>query len=283
MIGAGNYSLALRPNESFVGDPSCGVRSFDGEYGSLRRYHRYSTQGTAGKAECDTRRVPPEHLARPISQACTGSEKHFAHKHCGLCKSLEHRTCGWEERGAEKGAILAKMNMPASSEVGLVAATIGAARGNGKEEWDSDYGALFRTSRTQAEMTAYMKAPAGKTVEVADETILPVVGSGTVEVDLDQPGTTTKPVKMVSVAYEPGYSRNLLSTRKAMDQWGKPLVYCETKAALGFPGEESLVLKFCPRKGLFYAAGVRRTLSQEAALGLSARTPEAIILKATDQ
>ena len=37
-----------------------------------RRYHWYSTQGTAGKAECDTRRVSPEHLARPISQACTG-------------------------------------------------------------------------------------------------------------------------------------------------------------------------------------------------------------------
>ena len=27
---------------------------------------------TVGKAECDTRRVPPEHLARPISQVCTG-------------------------------------------------------------------------------------------------------------------------------------------------------------------------------------------------------------------
>ena len=72
IISEGNYCLASRPNESFVGDPSCGVRSFDGEYGSLRRYHRYSTQGTAGKAECDTRRVPPEHLARSISQACTG-------------------------------------------------------------------------------------------------------------------------------------------------------------------------------------------------------------------
>ena len=67
-----NYGLASRPNESFVGDPSCVVRSFDGEFGFLRRYHRCSTQGTAGKAECDTRRVPPEHLARPISQACTG-------------------------------------------------------------------------------------------------------------------------------------------------------------------------------------------------------------------
>ena len=35
-----------------------------------------------------------------------GSEEHFAHKHCGLCRSLEHRTRDCEERGAEKGAIL---------------------------------------------------------------------------------------------------------------------------------------------------------------------------------
>ena len=72
IVGAGNNGLTSRPNESFVGGSSCVVPSFDGEFGSLRRYHRYSTQGTAGKAECDTRRVSPEHLARPISQACTG-------------------------------------------------------------------------------------------------------------------------------------------------------------------------------------------------------------------
>ena len=67
IIGAGNNGLTSRPNESFVGGSSCVVRSFDGEFGSLRRYHRYGTQGTAGKAECDTWRVSPEHLARPIS------------------------------------------------------------------------------------------------------------------------------------------------------------------------------------------------------------------------
>ena len=38
------------------------------------------------------------------------------------------------------------------------------------------------------------------------------------EVDLDQSGTSTKPVKMVSVAYVPGRSQNLLSTRKAVKQ-----------------------------------------------------------------
>ena len=67
-----------------------------------------------------------------------------------------------------------------------------------KEEWDSDSGA-----------SAYKKAPAGTTVEVPDGTILPVDGFGRVEVDLDQPGTTTKPAKMVSVGYMPGLSRNL--------------------------------------------------------------------------
>ena len=37
-----------------------------------------------------------------------GSEEHLAHRQCGLCKSLEHRTRNCEERGAEKGAMLAK-------------------------------------------------------------------------------------------------------------------------------------------------------------------------------
>ena len=96
--------------------------------------------------------------------------------------------------------------MPANAEVGLIAATAGAARGDGKEEWDSDSRESFNMSHTQARMTAYKKAPTGTTVEVADGTILPVDGFGTVEVGLDQPGTTTKPVKMVSVAYGPGLS-----------------------------------------------------------------------------
>ena len=100
-------------------------------------------------------------------------------------------------------------------------------------------------------MTAYKKVPAGTTVETADGTILPVDGFGTVEVDLDQPGSTTKPVKIISVMYVPGLSQNLLSTCKAVKQW----------TVLGFSGEESLALNFCLRKGLTSATGVRRTPS----------------------
>ena len=68
--------------------------------------------------------------------------------------------------------------------------------------------------------------------------------------DLDQPGHTTKMVKMDDVAYVLGFSRNLLSTIKAVEQWGKPLIYFRNEAVLRFPGEESLVFKFCPRKVL---------------------------------
>ena len=57
--------------------------------------------------------------------------------------------------------MLAKINVPANAEVGLVAATTGVARGDGKEEWDSDSGLSFHMFHTQAEMTAYKKAPAG--------------------------------------------------------------------------------------------------------------------------
>ena len=145
-----------------------------------------------------------------------GSEEHLAHRHCGLCKSLEHRTRDCEERGAEEGAMLAKLTVPAVPEVRAVAAMVGTARGDRKEEWESDSGATFHMSHTRAGMSAYKKASPGTNVEIADGNILPVDGFGRIEVDLDQPGHTTKMVKMDDVAYVPGLSRNLLSTVKAV-------------------------------------------------------------------
>ena len=62
------------------------------------------------------------------------SEEHLAHRHCGLCKSFEHRTRDCKERGAAKGAILAKLTVPAVPEVRAVAAMVGAAHGDRKEE-----------------------------------------------------------------------------------------------------------------------------------------------------
>ena len=168
-----------------------------------------------------------------------------------MCRSLEHRTRDCEERRAEKGAILAKIDVTANAEVGLVSAMTGAAREDGKEEWYSGSGTSFPMSHTQAEMTAYTKAPVRKTVEVADRTILPIDGFGTVEVDLDQPDTTTKPVEIVLVAYVPGLSRSLLSTREAVEQWGKPLVYYETRLFWGSRGRSRLFLTSAPTRDCF--------------------------------
>ena len=195
-----------------------------------------------------------------------GSEENLAHRHCGLCKSLEHRTRDCEEHGAEKGAMLAKLTVPVVPEVRAVAAMVGAARSDRKEEWESDSGATFHMSHTRAGMSAYKKASPGTNVEIADGNILPVDGFGRIEVDLDQPGHTTKMVKMDDVAYVPGLSRNLLSTVKAVEQLGKPLIYYRNKAVLGFPGEESLVFKFFSRRGLSSATGARRIPRQEVAL-----------------
>ena len=147
-----------------------------------------------------------------------GSEEHLAHRHCGLCKSLELRTRSCEERGAEKGAMLAKLTVPVVPEVRAVAAMVEAARSDRKEEWESDSGATFHMSHTRAGMSAYKKASPGTNVEIADGNILPVGGFGRIKVDLDQPGRTTKMVKMDDVAYVPGLSRNLLSTVKAVEQ-----------------------------------------------------------------
>ena len=194
------------------------------------------------------------------------SEEHLAHRHCGLCKSLEHRTRDCEERGAEKGAMLAKLTVPVVPEVRTVAAMVGAARSNRKEKWESDSGATFHMSHTRAGMSAYKKASPGTNVEIADGNILPVDGLGGIEMILDQPGHTTKMVKTDDVAYLPGLSPNLLSTVKAVEQWGKPLIHNRNKAILGFPGEESFVFKLCPRRGLFSATGSRRIPTQEVAL-----------------
>ena len=136
-----------------------------------------------------------------------------------------------------------------------MAAMVGAARSDRKEEWESDSGATFHMSHTRAGMSAYKKASPGTNVEIADSNILPVDGIGRIEVNLDQPRHTTKMVKMDDVAYVPRLSRNLLSTVKAVEQWGKPLICYRDKVVLGFPEEESLVFKFCPRKGLFSATG----------------------------
>ena len=79
-----------------------------------------------------------------------GNEEHLAHRYCGLYKSLEHRTRDCEERGAEKGAMLAKLTVPAVPEVRAVAAMVEAARGSRKERNGNRIMAPHSTCRTPA-------------------------------------------------------------------------------------------------------------------------------------
>ena len=123
--------------------------------------------------------------------------------------------------------------------------------------------------RTRARMTAYKKASPGMTVGVTGRNILPVDGFGTIEMNLDQPGNTTKLARIGAVVCVPWLSMNLLSTLKAAEQWGKPLIYYKTKAILRFPGEKSRVFNLCPRKGLYSATGVRGIPGQVVALEAS--------------
>ena len=95
---------------------------------------------------------------------------------------------------------------------------VGAARGDRKKEWESDSSATFHMSHTRAGMFSYKKASPRTNVEIVDGNILQVDGFGRIEVDLDQPGHTTKMVKMGDVAYVPGFSWDLLSTIKSVEQ-----------------------------------------------------------------
>ena len=217
---------------------------FDGNcFNRGKKGHRAGDCGSAKKSE-KSEAADDKKKGGGSGRCCIcGREEHLAHRHCGRCKSLEHRARDCEERGAEKGAKLAKLTVPAVPEVRAVAAMVGADRGDRKEEWESDSGATFYTSHTRAGMSAYKKVSPGTTVEIADGSILPVDGFGRIEVDLDEPGHTAKMVKMDDVAYAPGLSRNLLSTIKAVEQWGKTIIYYRNEAIFGFPGEESLVFK----------------------------------------
>ena len=163
--------------------------------------------------------------------------------------------------------MLAKLTVLAVPEVRAVAAIVGAARGNRREEWEPDSGATFHMSHTRAGMSAYKKVSPGANVEIADGNIRPVDGFGRIEVDLDQPVHTTKMVRIDDVAYVPGLSRNLLSTIKSVEQWGKPSIYCKNEAVLGFPAEESLFSKSAPVRDCFQLQGARRIPRQEVALG----------------
>ena len=169
-----------------------------------------------------------------------------------------------------------KMKISVNFEVGLMSAMAGAACEGSQKDLESNFGATLFMPHNRPGMTAYKKAPPGTTTEVADETILPVDGFETIEVDLDQSGSTTEPVKMVAVAYVPGFSRDLLSTLELVEQWGKPLTYYKTKAVFRLLGKELPVFNFYPRKRMFSATCVRRIPSQGLALVLVAKTTQAM-------
>lgn len=80
-------------------------------------------------------------------------------------------------------------------------------------------------SYTRNGMLNYKTASPGMNVEVIDGIILQADRFGKSEVDLDQPGSTTRRIRMDDVAYVPELSRNLPSTLKAEEKWGKPIVY----------------------------------------------------------
>ena len=99
-------------------------------------------------------------------------------------------------------------------------------------------------------MTACKKASPGTIIEVADGNIFPLDGLGTTEVDLNQTGNTAKLVKMDTVAYVPGLSQNLLSTLKAVKQWGNPLIYYKQTLFWGSWGKNHSF--FLPPQGVVF-------------------------------
>ena len=60
--------------------------------------------------------------------------------------------CGRKGHRAKKGAMPARLNVPAKPEVGSTATMTGEARGDRNEEWKLDSGAAFHMSHTRSGM-----------------------------------------------------------------------------------------------------------------------------------
>ena len=61
--------------------------------------------------------MPPSTKRAEVRKSATSvGEEHLARKHCGLCRSLEHRTRDCDKRGAQKGAVPAKLNVPGNQQ-----------------------------------------------------------------------------------------------------------------------------------------------------------------------
>ena len=132
-----NRLLRQQQDSKTLSAPKGTVTANRGRRRNRRPHHKFDgngfNRGKKGHRAGHCRSVKKSEKPEAADYIC-GSEKHLAQKYCGLCKSLEHRTRDCEESGAEKGAMLAKLTVPAVPEERPVAAMVGAARGDRKEE-----------------------------------------------------------------------------------------------------------------------------------------------------
>ena len=88
----------------------------------------------ARRRRLKSQEMPPTTRRAEVGESATSVGMRSTLRISDSCRSLEHRTCDYEERRAGKGTMLAKINVPANVEVGLVATTTGEARGDDKEK-----------------------------------------------------------------------------------------------------------------------------------------------------
>ena len=89
---------------------------------------------------------PPTRRVEVRASATSAGVRSTLHTRTLARTRVKHWTHECEERGADKGMMLAKLNVPAYSKVGPKVVMMRAARKGSKEECESDSGATFHLS-----------------------------------------------------------------------------------------------------------------------------------------
>ena len=96
----------------------------------------------------------------------------------------------------------------------------------------------------------YTVEPEGTSVEIANGKLLPVVGSGQLEIVAEQPGGPTT-IPLGKVLHVPELGRNLISERQASMMTGLLFVKSPTVAHLGTGDDACCFFNYVPSSGLY--------------------------------
>ena len=181
--------------------------------------------------------------------------KKFNHLKCYYCEGPHiQANCPEKSKDAPKpttgekkgGGILAatRVDKPAGGDLCACDGTDATVRGSG-ERWISYSGATENMTPDPTGFERCETAPPGRTMEMSDETILPVAGYGDLRLKIEQSeadGGQTRDLMLRRAANVPGLKHNLLSAT-----FEHPMQLCHGPLVVGARAPDSLSFLENPR------------------------------------